>query len=111
MGCMEGHAFGCQYYPPCPEPDRTLVQAKHCDPDFLTILLQDQIGALQVLHEGHWIEIPPPADGVTVTMQLITNDKLKSFEHRVLANRIGPRVSVARIFSAAHFNPTGSTAP
>ncbi|XVF42348.1 hypothetical protein PTKIN_Ptkin01aG0354500 [Pterospermum kingtungense] len=63
MGCMEGHAFGCQCYPPCPEPHRTLGQAEHCDPDFLTILLQDQIGALQVLHEGHQIDIPPPADG------------------------------------------------
>ena len=63
MGCMEGHAFGCQYYPACPEPDRTLGQAKHCDPDFLTILLQDQIGALQVLHEDHWIDIPPPEEG------------------------------------------------
>ncbi|XVF42358.1 hypothetical protein PTKIN_Ptkin01aG0355500 [Pterospermum kingtungense] len=63
VGCIEGHAFGRQYYPPCPEPDRTLGRAKHCDPDFLTILLQDQIRALQVLHEGHWIDIPPPADG------------------------------------------------
>ncbi|XVF42323.1 hypothetical protein PTKIN_Ptkin01aG0352000 [Pterospermum kingtungense] len=108
MGCMEGHAFGCQYYPPCPEPHRTLGQAQHCDPDFLTILLQDQIGALQVLHEGHWIDIPPPADGGLIVnigdlLQLITNDKFKSVEHRVLANRIGPRVSVACIFSTSHF--------
>ncbi|XVF42325.1 hypothetical protein PTKIN_Ptkin01aG0352200 [Pterospermum kingtungense] len=43
---------------------RTLGQAKHCDPvpDFLTILLQDQIATLQILHEGYWINIPPPAD-------------------------------------------------
>ncbi|XVF42349.1 hypothetical protein PTKIN_Ptkin01aG0354600 [Pterospermum kingtungense] len=108
MGCMEGHAFGCQNYPPCPEPHRTLGQAKHWDPDFLTILLQDQIGALQVPHEGHGIDIPPPADGGLIVnigdlLQLITNDKFKSVEHRVLANRIGPRVSVACIFSTSHF--------
>ena len=59
MGCMEGHGFVCHYYPACPEPDRTIGHAKHCDPDFLTILLQDQIGGLQVLHEDHWIDIPP----------------------------------------------------
>ncbi|KAK6288894.1 hypothetical protein POUND7_000435 [Theobroma cacao] len=59
MGCMEGHGFVCHYYPACPEPERTLGHAKHCDPDFLTILLQDQIGGLQVLHEDHWIDVPP----------------------------------------------------
>jgi len=37
--------------------------------------------------------------------QLITNDKLKSMEHRVLANKVGPRVSVASFFST-QFQPT-----
>ncbi|XVF42347.1 hypothetical protein PTKIN_Ptkin01aG0354400 [Pterospermum kingtungense] len=41
--------------------------------------------------------------GVECWNSLITNDKFKSVEHRVLANRIGPRVSVACIFSAIHF--------
>jgi isopenicillin N synthase-like dioxygenase len=31
-------------------------------------------------------------------MQLITNDRFKSAEHRVLANSIGPRISVACFF-------------
>ena len=30
--------------------------------------------------------------------QLITNDRFKSVEHRVLANQVGPRVSVACFF-------------
>jgi len=33
-------------------------------------------------------------------LQLITNDKFKSVEHRVLANGIGPRISVACFFKA-----------
>jgi isopenicillin N synthase-like dioxygenase len=33
-------------------------------------------------------------------LQLITNDKFKSVEHRVLANGIGPRISVACFFNA-----------
>ncbi|KAE8678582.1 1-aminocyclopropane-1-carboxylate oxidase-like protein 1 [Hibiscus syriacus] len=57
IGCSEGHTFGCQYYPACPEPDRTLGHVPHHDPDFLTILLQDQIGGLQVLHKHHWIDV------------------------------------------------------
>lgn len=32
-------------------------------------------------------------------MQLITNDRFVSSEHKVLANREGPRVSVASFFS------------
>ena len=31
-------------------------------------------------------------------LQLITNDRLKSVQHRVVANRVGPRVSVASFF-------------
>nr|GMC75241.1 1-aminocyclopropane-1-carboxylate oxidase homolog 1-like [Ipomoea batatas] len=31
--------------------------------------------------------------------QLVTNDRFKSSEHRVLANRCGPRISVACFFS------------
>ncbi|PRQ36482.1 putative deacetoxyvindoline 4-hydroxylase [Rosa chinensis] len=32
-------------------------------------------------------------------IQLLSNDRFKSVEHRVLANRKGPRISVASFFS------------
>lgn len=38
-------------------------------------------------------------------LQLITNDRFKSVEHRVLVNREGSRVSVACFFTT-NFNPT-----
>ena len=38
-------------------------------------------------------------------MQLISNDKFKSIEHRVLANSIGPRVSIACFFTP-HLYPS-----
>lgn len=57
MGCAAGH--NCNYYPACSEPNRTMGASKHSDPDFFTILLQDQIGGLQVLYQNQWADIPP----------------------------------------------------
>ncbi|TYI46743.1 hypothetical protein E1A91_D13G125500v1 [Gossypium mustelinum] len=109
IGCLEGHTFGCQYYPPCPEPDRTLGHVRHRDPDFLTILLQDQIGGLQVLHQDHWIDVPPLEGALIINigdlLQLISNDKFRSVEHRVLAKSVGPRISLACLFST-HSEPS-----
>lgn len=41
-------------------------------------------------------------------MQLITNDKFKSVRHRVLANKVGPRISVASFFRP-HFGEAFSS--
>lgn len=38
-------------------------------------------------------------------MQLVSNDRFQSVEHRVLANHEGPRISVACLF-ATHFQET-----
>ncbi|KAH6768471.1 2-oxoglutarate and oxygenase superfamily protein [Perilla frutescens var. frutescens] len=95
LGCSEGHAMLCHYYPACPEPEKTLGASKHSDYGFLTVLLQDNIGGLQVLYRNHWVDVPP----VPRALVLISNDKLKSSEHRVVANLGGPRVSVACFFT------------
>ncbi|KAI8012647.1 hypothetical protein LOK49_LG06G02720 [Camellia lanceoleosa] len=85
--------------PRCPQPELTVGLTKHSDNDFLTVLLQDQIGGLQVLHQNRWVDVPPTPGAFVVNigdlLQLITNDKFRSVEHRVLANQVGPRVSVA----------------
>ncbi|XP_024192921.1 1-aminocyclopropane-1-carboxylate oxidase homolog 1 [Rosa chinensis] len=102
IDCTEGHLLAGHYYPPCPQPELTLGATKHADNAFLTVLLQDHIGGLQVLHQNKWFDVPPVHGALVVNigdlLQLISNDRFKSVEHRVLANLRGPRVSVASFF-------------
>ncbi|PRQ36483.1 putative deacetoxyvindoline 4-hydroxylase [Rosa chinensis] len=67
----------------------------------MTVILQDNVGGIQVLHQNKWIDVPhvPGALAVNIGDLLISNDRFKSVEHRVLANQRGPRVSVASFFS------------
>nr|XP_010918786.1 1-aminocyclopropane-1-carboxylate oxidase homolog 1 isoform X1 [Elaeis guineensis] len=87
------------YYSPCPEPELTFGNNKHADPTFITMLLQDNHGGLQVLHQNNWVDVSPIHGALVVNigglLQLVSNDMFKSVEHRVLASREGPRVSVA----------------
>ncbi|XP_073009303.1 1-aminocyclopropane-1-carboxylate oxidase homolog 1-like [Typha latifolia] len=102
MDCSKGLELLGHYYPPCPDPELTLGASRHSDPDFLTILLEDHIGGLQVLYQHHWIDVPPLRGALIVNigdlLQLISNDRFKSAEHRVIAKSIGPRISVPCFF-------------
>ncbi|GMN32931.1 hypothetical protein TIFTF001_041831 [Ficus carica] len=67
--CAEGLAFISQYYPPCYEPELTRGTAKHSDNDFLTMLLQDQIGGLQILRDDQWYDVPPVPGALVVNIR------------------------------------------
>ncbi|CAN0904486.1 1-aminocyclopropane-1-carboxylate oxidase homolog 1 [Linum grandiflorum] len=110
LDCGRGIQVVCHYYPACPQPELTLGATKHADNDFITILLQDHIGGLQVLRHGHWVDVPsiPGAFVINIGdfLQLVSNDEFVSVEHRVVANSKGPRISVACLFGTyLHPNP------
>ncbi|KAB2602235.1 hyoscyamine 6-dioxygenase-like [Pyrus ussuriensis x Pyrus communis] len=70
------------HYPPCLDPSLTLGVPKHCDPNSITILLQeDHVNGLQVFKDG---------DG-----SIISNGKLKSAEHQAVTSSSHSRTSAA----------------
>ncbi|CAN6227192.1 unnamed protein product [Urochloa humidicola] len=101
--CNRGQMLLFHYYPPCPEPELAIGTTRHSDAGFLTVLLQDDTGGLQVLHDDQWIDVPPTPGAFVVNigdlMQMMSNDKFVSAEHRVVAKKAGPRVSIASVTS------------
>ena len=59
IDCAEGLVVLSHYYPPCPQPELTRGATKHTDSDFLTLVLQDHIGGLQILYDNKWIDVSP----------------------------------------------------
>ncbi|CAN1796094.1 1-aminocyclopropane-1-carboxylate oxidase homolog 1 [Linum perenne] len=102
IDCLEGLGLGCHYYPPCPQPELAIGAVQHCDICLLTIILQDQIGGLQVFRRGSWIDVPfvPGAMVVNIgdLLQLISNDRFTSALHRVKSKKTGPRISIPAFF-------------
>jgi len=89
------------FYAACPEPSRVLGSRAHSDPNVLTVLLQDHVGGLQVKKkDGHgWVNVVPVPGALVINlgdqMQIVSNGKFRSVEHRVVTNQDFSRHSLA----------------
>ncbi|KAG9441484.1 hypothetical protein H6P81_017338 [Aristolochia fimbriata] len=103
--CTEEMIVACHHYNPAPDDTQPVIaNVSHCDPSFLTVLLQDQVGGLQFLHQGTWVDVLPLHGAllinIGVLLQLVTNDQIKSVPHRVLIRRKTTRTSVACLYGS-----------
>ncbi|CAN8324747.1 unnamed protein product [Cochlearia groenlandica] len=87
------------YYPPCPQPELTLGLQSHSDMGAITLLIQDDVGGLQVYKDSKWLTVPPVCRAILILVadqtEIITNGKYKSAEHRAVTNANRARLSVA----------------
>ncbi|KAJ8763512.1 hypothetical protein K2173_002395 [Erythroxylum novogranatense] len=97
------------YYPPCPAPHLALGVGRHKDGGALTVLAQDDVGGLEISRrsDGEWIPVKPIPDAFIINigncMQVWSNDKYWSAEHRVVVNSQKERFSLPFFFFPSHY--------
>nr|AAB70884.1 1-aminocyclopropane-1-carboxylate oxidase [Pelargonium x hortorum] len=102
----KGPTFGTKVsnYPPCPKPDLIKGLRAHTDAGGLILLFQDdKVSGLQLLKDGNWVDVPPMHHSIVINLgdqlEVITNGKYKSVEHRVIAQSDGTRMSIASFYN------------
>ncbi|XP_044475994.1 2-oxoglutarate-dependent dioxygenase 19-like [Mangifera indica] len=85
-------------YPACPQPELVMGLPPHSDHGLLTIIMQNDLGGLQVQHDGKWVPVNPPPDSFVVNvgdqLEILTNGIYKSILHRAMVNSKATRISV-----------------
>ncbi|ONK73571.1 uncharacterized protein A4U43_C04F33030 [Asparagus officinalis] len=96
------------YNPPCPKAaDKVIGLSPHSDSDVLTLLLQvNDVHGLQIRKYGKWF-IAKPITGAFVVnvgdvLEILTNGRYKSNEHRALVHAETERISLAGFHSASN---------
>lgn len=102
----KGPTFGTKVsnYPPCPKPDLIKGLRAHTDAGGIILLFQDdKVSGLQLIKDGKWIDVPPMRHSIVINLgdqlEVITNGKYKSVEHRVIAQPDGNRMSLASFYN------------
>ncbi|KAG5567436.1 hypothetical protein RHGRI_002849 [Rhododendron griersonianum] len=91
------------HYPPCPDPSLVLGVGGHSDPHLLTLLQQEDICGLQIYKDGRWLGVEPIPHAFVIMisdqLEIISNGKLKSAQHRAVTNTSSARTSLVTFIS------------
>ncbi|CAL9147016.1 unnamed protein product [Musa hybrid cultivar] len=92
------------HYPPCPRLDLVNGLRAHTDAGGVILLFQDdQVGGLQILKDGKWIDVQPVANAIVINtgdqIEVLSNGRYKSVWHRVLTTSDGNRRSIASFYN------------
>ncbi|GMI83762.1 DMR6-LIKE OXYGENASE 2 [Hibiscus trionum] len=86
-------------YPPCPQPELAMGLPAHSDHGLVTLLIQNEIGGLQVQHNGKWVNVDPIPNSFLANIgdhvEILGNGKYKSVLHRAVVNNRDVRISIA----------------
>ncbi|CAM0884673.1 unnamed protein product [Alopecurus aequalis] len=102
-------AVRMNFYPPCPRPELVLGLSAHSDGSAVTVLQQDARGAaagLQVRKAGTWVPVHPAPHALVInlgdSLEVLTNGRYKSVEHRAVTNGEQDRLSVVTFYAPAY---------
>lgn len=92
------------YYPACPRPDLVLGISPHADGSGITLLLQDEeVEGLHVRKDDKWVAVQPIPYALVINignlLEVMTNGRYMSIEHRAVTNKDKSRLSNAVFYS------------
>ncbi|KAG0546574.1 hypothetical protein BDA96_01G006200 [Sorghum bicolor] len=103
----DSQSMRINYYPACPggAHGRVLGLSPHSDAVGLTLLLQvSAVPGLQIRRHGAWVSVDPIPGALVANVgdvvEVLTNGRYKSIEHRAVVSPTHDRVSVAAFHSA-----------
>ncbi|XP_073139049.1 protein LATERAL BRANCHING OXIDOREDUCTASE 1-like [Henckelia pumila] len=101
-------AVRMNYYPACPRPDLVLGLSPHSDGSALTVLQQGKGSSvgLQILKHNTWIPVHPVPNALVInigdTIEVLTNGRYKSVEHRAVTHREKDRLSIVTFYAPSY---------
>lgn len=101
-------AVRMNYYPPCSRPDLVMGLSPHSDGSAITVL-QEAKGSPVGLHihrDRTWIPVQPIPNAFVInigdTLEVLTNGKYKSVQHRAVANEERDRLSIVTFYAPSY---------
>lgn len=102
LGVFKGHTQSVRinHYPHCRQADKVLGFSAHTDGVGLTLLLQvNDVQGLQIRKNGRWFAVKNLPGALVVNvgdiLEILTNGKYKSIEHRAVINPDKERITLA----------------